>query len=187
MKQSVLISGFGGQGLMRLGKIIAQVALLEGNFVSWFPSYGAEMRGGTAHCYVKISHSPIASPLVVNPDIAILLNQPSIDKFKNRLLKGALLIVNSDLTNEPLALGDGIQCISVKLNAIAIECGDLKVANSVVLGMLSALKKHEFREETLAKVLRDTFTEKTIQDINLKGLYRGRQIMLDLALFPHQK
>ncbi len=185
MKQSVLISGFGGQGLMRLGKIIAQVALLEGNFVSWFPSYGAEMRGGTAYCYVKISESPIASPLVVNPDIAILLNQPSIDKFKDRLIKGALLIVNSNLINEPVVLSDDVQCVSVALNATAIECGSLKVINSVVLGILSALKKREFREETIAKVLKETFTEKIIQDINLKGLHKGRQIMHDLAVSRH--
>lgn len=179
MRQSVLISGFGGQGLMRLGKIIAQVALSEGNCVSWFPSYGAEMRGGTAHCYVKISEKPIASPLVVYPDIAILLNQPSLGKFRDRLCQETLTIINADLIDQPADSGVCRQCLSVKLNTIAIECGDLKVINSVVLGMLSALKEEEFRQDTIESVLRTMFAERYILDINLQGLYRGRQVMLE--------
>jgi 2-oxoglutarate ferredoxin oxidoreductase subunit gamma len=187
MKQSVLISGFGGQGLMRLGKIIAEVGLREGNFVSWFPSYGAEMRGGTAHCFVKISETPIASPLVVHPDIAMLLNQPSFNKFKNRLRKGSLLITNSNLMKETVSPVKGVESVSFNLNAMAIECGSLKVLNSIVLGMLSALKEEEFRQETIADVLKETFAEKNIQDINLRGLNRGRSAMLDLIALNRRK
>ncbi len=93
----ILISGFGGQGLLSLGKVLAKAALNEGKYTTWFPSYGAEMRGGTAHCFVKISDSPIASPFIDYPNIAMIFNQPSLDKFKNKLKQANPLILNSDL------------------------------------------------------------------------------------------
>jgi len=175
MSTDILISGFGGQGLMSLGKIIARAALIDGKATSWFPSYGAEMRGGTAHCYVKVSNTPIASPFVEYADIAVILNQPSLDKFKKRMKKDSLLIINSDLINKRFSFKD-IDIISLPLNAIALECGNLKVVNSVVLGILTVLRPSIFKKSTLAKVLKSTFFDKEILKANFKGLDKGQEL-----------
>ena len=173
MKTEILISGFGGQGLMRLGKIMAQVALDENKHTSWFPSYGAEMRGGTAHCFVKISSAPIASPLVEFPDISLIFNQPSLDKFAPRLKNKSLLIINTDLVNGFLSRGD-VQEIGLPLNKLALECASLRVANIVALGFLTAFKNNLFKEETVVKVLKKVFDKKENSEVNLKGFYKGR-------------
>src|SRR3989338_6902731 len=118
MKNEILISGSGGQGLMRLGKILAQAAVLEGKFTVFFPSYGPEMRGGTAHCFVKISDREIASPFVEFADTAIIFNQPSLVKFRARIRKEALVILNSDLISKSEAEITG-KVISLPLNKMA--------------------------------------------------------------------
>lgn len=174
MKTDILISGFGGQGLMLLGKIIAQAALREGKHVTWFPSYGAEMRGGTAHCYVKISEKEIASPLVDYPDVAIILNQPSFDKFKKKTAKAGLIILNTDLVRR-VASADKKRYLQLPLNTAALECGDGKVVNSIVLGILIS-KKRLFQEQTAVAVLKETFPVKAIQEVNLKGFHYGRRV-----------
>src|SRR6056297_2781993 len=97
MKIQILISGFGGQGMMKLGKILAEIALLQNKHTSWFPSYGAEMRGGTAHCFVKISDRHISSPFIDSPDIAVIFNQPSLARFKKSFNHKTTVILNRDL------------------------------------------------------------------------------------------
>jgi len=174
MQLDILIAGFGGQGVMSLGKIIAAAAMREGRQVSWFPSYGAEMRGGTAHCYVKISDSPIASPLADYPDIAVILNQPSFDKFKKKITKANPVILNTDLVRSAASFNNK-QCVRVPLNTAALDCGDSKVVNSIVLGILMALKQL-FREQTVISVLKETFPVRHIQEVNLKGFYYGKKI-----------
>ena len=176
METKILISGFGGQGLMRLGKILAKAALSENKHTSWFPSYGAEMRGGTAHCFVKISDSPIASPFIDYPDIAVILNQPSLNKFKKRLRRKSLLILNSDLTSSSFYSKD-VKIISLPLNKIALECGNTKVVNIIALGALLALKKNFLKKQTIIKVLKETFNQKDILDANLKGFHRGIEVV----------
>ena len=159
---------------MLLGKIIAQAALQEDKHVTWFPSYGAEMRGGTAHCYVKISDTAIASPLVDYPDAAVILNQPSFDKFKKKIIKADLVILNTDLVR-PLASSDKKRYVQVPLNSAALECGDSKVSNSIVLGILIS-RKHLFQEQTAIAVLKETFPNQQIQEVNLKGFRYGQRI-----------
>ncbi|MDD3297051.1 MAG: 2-oxoacid:acceptor oxidoreductase family protein, partial [Candidatus Omnitrophica bacterium] len=117
MEKEILISGFGGQGLMSLGKIIARAALKSNKHTIWFPSYGAEMRGGTAHCFVKISDKPIASPFIVYPDIAIILNQPSLDKFRKVIKKG-ILVTNKDLIGK-ISMSKNITLKNLPLNSMA--------------------------------------------------------------------
>lgn len=172
MKIEVLISGFGGQGLMSLGKILAKAALYENKYTTWFPSYGAEMRGGTAHCFVKISDSPIASPFVNSPDIAFIFNQPSLDKFKKYFKKETLVILNADLISK-VSLGKDIQKFNIPLNKIALECGNIKVANIVALGFLISFKKDLFKKQTIIKVLEEMFNTKDNLEINLQGFERG--------------
>lgn len=174
VKTDILISGFGGQGVMVLGKIIAQAALCENKHVTWFPSYGAEMRGGTAHCYVKISDNEIASPLVDYPDVAIILNQPSFEKFKKKIKKADLVILNTDLV-QSVASVNKKQYVQVPLNSAALECGDSKVANSIVLGILIS-RKHLFQEQTAVAVLKEVFSSQDIQEVNLKGFHYGQRI-----------
>lgn len=175
MKSSILISGFGGQGLMSLGKIIAKIALLEGKHTSWFPSYGPEMRGGTAHCFVKVSDLPIASPFVNTPDIAIILNQPSYDKFKDNLESKSILILNSDLMKKTLSVKKDIRLVNLPLNKMALECGNIKVVNIIALGVLSGLKGCFFKEKTAIKVLTENFSKGDTLEVNLRAFKRGMQ------------
>ncbi|MFH1519752.1 MAG: 2-oxoacid:acceptor oxidoreductase family protein [Candidatus Omnitrophota bacterium] len=172
----ILISGFGGQGLLSLGKVLARAALSAGKHTTWFPSYGAEMRGGTAHCFVKISNSPIASPFIDYPDIAIIFNQPSLDKFKQKLKRARLVIVNSDLISGNPSLGNTKE-VSLPFTKIALDCGNIKVANVVVLGVLTVLMPNLFNKKTLIEIIASIFKRKDILVQNLKALDKGQTLV----------
>jgi len=175
MKLNILVSGFGGQGVISLGKILAKIALKMNKHVVGFPSYGAEMRGGTAHCFVKISDSKIGSPFIEYPDIAVLLNQPSLNKFKNKLKKESIAILNSDLISSEPTLR-GVKKIGLPLNKIALSCGDIKVANIVVLGLLSTLNPNLLKRQVAVDILKEMFGHKGILDKNLKAFQKGEKI-----------
>ena len=176
MEVEILISGFGGQGIMSLGKFLAKAALKEGRHTTYFPSYGAEMRGGTAHCCVKISDSAIASPFQDHPDVALIFNQPSLDKFKKKLKKGGILILNSDLMNVKFSF-DNIRGASLPLSKIALDCGNIKVANVVALGALLSLDPSIFKKETLVNALKGTFKNQNTLNQNLKALDKGQALV----------
>ncbi len=161
--------------MMSLGKIISQAALMEDKQITGFPSYGAEMRGGTAHCFIKISDSIIASPFIENSDIAIILNQPSLDKFKSRLKKGSLAILNRDLINKE-SLDKNIKKVSLPLNKIALECGSIKVANIVALGVLVSVLPDFLKEASVLEALKQAFGKKNIWKQNLKAYHAGQSI-----------
>ncbi|MBI4823447.1 MAG: 2-oxoacid:acceptor oxidoreductase family protein [Nitrospirae bacterium] len=132
---SILIAGSGGQGILFFGKLIAQSAMNEGKNVTWFPSYGAEMRGGTANCTVQVSDEVIGSPIVRNPDILIVLNKASMERFGSRVKKNGLLIMDSSLIKEtPLRQDIGI--VKVPASDIAVSLGNAMSANMVLLGAL---------------------------------------------------
>jgi 2-oxoglutarate ferredoxin oxidoreductase subunit gamma len=175
MKIDILLSGFGGQGLMSLGKVIATAAILENKFATYMPSYGPEVRGGTAYCYVKISDVPIASPLVETPDAAIILNQQSLNKFKNQLDKNCILILNSDLMqNKPNLSAKKI--IYLPLSKAALECGDIKCANVVALGALIRLKPDILKQGTIIGILKKIFSaNNSMLNINIKALSKGHE------------
>ncbi|MDD5584380.1 MAG: 2-oxoacid:acceptor oxidoreductase family protein [Candidatus Omnitrophica bacterium] len=172
MTVEILLSGFGGQGVMSLGKALATAALSEGKYSLYFPSYGAEVRGGTAYCFVKIADTVVASPLIENPDIAIILNQPSLDKFEKGLKKGCLLIANADLITRKPVRGD-IKAVLAPLNAIALECGNSKVANIAALGILITLIPGLLKKETIITLLKKTFSSGELLEQNIKALDRG--------------
>ena len=133
MHQDVMFAGFGGQGIMLIGQMVAYAGLAEGKQVSWLPSYGPEMRGGTAYCTVVVSDQPIGSPVFANPTACVVMNRPSLEKFAPKVKKGGLLVVNSSLipiTSER----DDISELLVPCNELAIELGTGKAANMVVLG-----------------------------------------------------
>ena len=137
MTERVIMAGFGGQGMMMLGKLLAGVAMREGREVTFFPSYGAEVRGGTAHCHVVISDEPIYSPIVEEADTLIIMNQPSYDKFRPRLQAGGLLLLNSSMTepDEARERASAARCLSAPVTEMADKLGNVRVANVVMLGV----------------------------------------------------
>lgn len=139
MQDEVIISGFGGQGALFAGQLIAYAGMEEGKHVTWIPSYGPEMRGGTAHCTVVVSDEPVGSPIVRNPQAAIVLNRPSMDKYEPLVRPGGVLVVNSSLIHRQ-ATRDDITIILIPANDIAYELGDVKMANMALLGALLAAR-----------------------------------------------
>ncbi len=138
MYQDVIIAGFGGQGVLLVGKLLAYAGMLEGKRVTWFPSYGAEIRGGTANCTVIIADSEIGSPVVRNPSCLLALNDASYVKFEPRVRSGGRLFLNTSLVNRPGAR-ESIIRVDVRANDIAETLGDIRIANMVMLG--ACLKK----------------------------------------------
>ena len=128
-----VIAGFGGQGVMSIGLNLAQAAMLEGKNVTYLPSYGAEVRGGTANCTVVISDDEIASPVASSPEFVVAMNQPSVMRFQNQIQSGGLFFINSSLVESEIARGD-INVIKVPANSIAENLGSPKSANMVMLG-----------------------------------------------------
>ncbi|MBC6938207.1 MAG: 2-oxoacid:ferredoxin oxidoreductase subunit gamma [Chloroflexi bacterium] len=133
MQKEFLFSGFGGQGVMFAGQLLAYAAMDEGLEVTWIPSYGPEMRGGTAHCFVVISDKPIGSPVTRHPQVAVVFNNPSFTKYEGEVAPGGLLAVNSSLINQESRRTD-ISVLPVPATQLADSLGDLRMANVVMLG-----------------------------------------------------
>jgi len=172
MTERILIAGAGGQGIMLLGKIIAEAAMREEKFVTWLPSYGAEVRGGTAHCMVVISDKEIGSPYVNKADTLIAMNQPSLERFAERLKNNGLLIINSSLAG---GVKKGrTQTFSFPFTDIAGGLGNIKIANMVALGVFIARKKI-ISAQTVMKTINEIAPsdKKTLVEINLQALKEG--------------
>lgn len=137
MRHEMIMSGFGGQGVLLMGQILAYAGMLEEKHVSWIPSYGPEMRGGTANCSVVITDGATGSPMVETPTAAVVLNLPSLDKFEAAVQTNGVLIVNSSLIDKEVKRRD-IKVYRVPVNEIATELGNVKMANMVALGALIA-------------------------------------------------
>jgi 2-oxoglutarate ferredoxin oxidoreductase subunit gamma len=135
MQTEIIISGFGGQGALFAGQLLAYTGLDNGMHVTWFPSYGPEMRGGTAHCVVIISDDEIGAPIVKNPAAVIVMNIPSLDKYESLVKQGGVLVVNSSLVDRNPERDD-IQVVLIPANEIAEELGSQRLANLVLLGAL---------------------------------------------------
>ncbi len=133
-----IFSGFGGQGVLSTGQILAQAAMLQGRFVTYLPSYGAEVRGGTANCTVTISDEEIASPIASEPEFVVALNQPSFSRFQNLLHSGGFLLYNSSLVEPSFVRGD-IETRGVPITELARQIGNVKVANMIMLGAFIAV------------------------------------------------
>lgn len=133
MVQEIIIAGFGGQGVMSMGQLLAYAGMLEGKHVSWIPSYGPEMRGGTANCAVTISEEEIGSPIVSEPNSLIVLNLPSLIKFEPTLVPGGLLLLNTLMTGQTYTRKD-VKGHEIPAVEIADRLGNTKVANMVMLG-----------------------------------------------------
>ena len=171
MKEELIIAGFGGQGVIMAGKLLCIAAMGEGKFVSHIPSYGAEMRGGTANCSVVISDTEIGSPTITEPDVAIVLNKPSLTKFEPKVKPGGLLIYNSSLIDRKPERTD-ITTVDLKANDISEAEGSDRAANMAVIGKLISLKPEIASLESVIKALDIAISarNKKYNEINIKVL-----------------
>ena len=176
--EEVIIAGFGGQGIMLTGKLLAQTAMKRGLEVTYMPSYGAEVRGGTANCMVVIAEKKIACPVVGKPDSLIVLNKASLNKFGPRLKNNGLLIMNSSLIDTQPQLDDSIEIIPVPADELAVELGSQKSANMVALGAYLQ-KRGYLTPDGAAQALPDVLARryhKTLP-VNIKALRRGAEFV----------
>lgn len=173
--RTLFCAGFGGQGVMVLGQLVAYAGIDEGRFVTWMPSYGPEMRGGTANCTVVVSDAEIGSPFVSKADIVITFNQPSLDKYESIVKPGGTLIYNSDISKYDKPRGD-INVIAVPASGLAHDVGNDKALNIVMLGALVELSD-VIGGETAVKVIREKLGAKKPQylESNLKAFEEGRK------------
>lgn len=176
--EKLLCAGFGGQGVMSLGKILAYGGMLEGKKVTWLPSYGPEMRGGTAYCCVMISDKPIGSPLITDDATSgIIMNLPSFAKFEPRISDGGLMLVNSSLVNKTSRRTD-LHAYYIPAVEEAEICGDARMANTVMLGAYLQVT-NLITEASILKAFRLVFgtTSKKVLHQNKEALARGRDII----------
>ena len=150
-KISVLVAGFGGQGALFSGKVIAHGGVIEKRYVSWIPSYGPEMRGGTANCGVILSDQPIGSIMVETPDVLIAMNRPSLDKFESAVVSGGIIVVDSSLIDRKVERTD-VQTYYVPATKMANDMGIPKMANLILLGAVFK-KTGCIKEETIKEAI----------------------------------
>lgn len=170
---NILIAGFGGQGVLFVGKLLAYQGLIEDKNVSWLPSYGPEMRGGTANCSVIVSDTPIGSPIIDNPDILIAMNLPSLDKYEKSVAKGGKIFVDSFLIERKVERAD-VDTYYVPATQMASDSGATALANMVILGKV--MRETNFVDyanitEALKKVV--SARHRDLIEFNLKALDMG--------------
>ena len=176
MTHEILIAGFGGQGILSMGMTLSYAGMIEGKEVSWMPSYGPEMRGGTANCIVIISDRKISSPIISKFDVVIAMNQPSVQKFENSVKPGGFFIYDSTKVIEPPARTD-ISVIPVPASAEAVTLGNTRVANMIVLGTVLGTTDPVSVEAVLGalkKVLPERYHH--MLPLNERALRRGMQV-----------
>jgi 2-oxoglutarate ferredoxin oxidoreductase subunit gamma len=173
-----IFAGFGGQGVLLIGQILAYAGMYESKNTTWFPAYGAEVRGGTANCSVVISDEPIGSPVISEPEIIVAMNRPSLERFEGMLKPGGTLFYNSSIIEVKPKRTD-IKAVAIPANDIANELGNPRVANMVVLGAI--LKSTGVVNiDTVTKVLQDkvfTGKKKDLITINRKALEKGMELV----------
>ncbi len=175
INESILSAGFGGQGIMLLGKVLATAGMEQNLHVTYLPSYGAEVRGGTAHSMVRISSHTIGNPVIEKADTGIIMNEPSLVKFEKKIKPGGLLILNKSLIKEKVSRSD-IDIVEVELTDEAIKLGNIKVANMIALSIF-ATKKDIIKKETLCDVVKKMGSaKKVLIEINLKAIEIGIRI-----------
>lgn len=177
MLQELVISGFGGQGVLSMGKILAYSGIMENKEVSWFPAYGPEQRGGTANVTVIISDRPISSPVVNQYDIAIVLNQPSLDKFEDRVKPGGVLIYDSYGINRKVERKD-IHVYRINAMDESMKMDNTKVFNMIILGGLLRISPM-VELENVMKGLKESLPERhhKLLPMNEQAILRGMEIV----------
>ena len=173
MNKEMIFAGFGGQGVMLMGQILAYAGMLEGQQVSWFPAYGPEMRGGTANCSIIIGDEPVGTPIVTEPSVVVAMNLPSLDKFEPMLPVGGTLLINSSLIDRKPHRTD-VKTYYVPCNDIAQELGNLKVANMVMVGAIIAASGVVNIDSVINVLAKKIFKNKPkVMPINEQAIRRG--------------
>jgi 2-oxoglutarate ferredoxin oxidoreductase subunit gamma len=175
--EEIIIAGFGGQGVLSMGMTLAYAGMTEGKEVSWMPSYGPEMRGGTANCMVILSDMAISSPILSKFDTAIILNQPSMDKFANRVKTGGLLMYDTGNILKPCTRND-IEIVGIDASTEALVLKSHKVMNMIILGAFLTLKPvvpQSAIMEALKKVLPEKYHN--LLDLNKRALETGSALV----------
>jgi 2-oxoglutarate ferredoxin oxidoreductase subunit gamma len=168
-----LFAGFGGQGILFAGKLLAYKGLLDGKEVSWLPSYGPEMRGGTASCSIIISDTPVGSPIVAKPDILIAMNLPSLDKYENSVTEGGMIFYDSSLIERDVIRKD-VKAFPIPSTKMADDNGTPTLANMIIMGKV--LKEiGEFNEDSVRAALSKVISAKRADmlDVNFKAMKLG--------------
>jgi len=178
MEKSFIFAGFGGQGVILAGKILAQAAADSGLQVTWLPSYGPEMRGGTANCTVVLSDEPIGSPVVDTPTVLVAMNLPSLDRFEKTVAKRGMMLVNSSLMARPTERND-VRVLSVPANDIAVSLGNSHVANMVALGAIikaTGTIRLELIKSAMSRMLSHKVSAKLVA-VNKQALEAGYNVV----------
>ncbi len=178
LNERVIMAGFGGQGIMSMGQLLTYAGMLEGKQVSWLPSYGPEMRGGTSNCNVIVSDSLIGSPVITNnATCSIVMNLPSFWKFEENVEKGGTILINSSLIDSK-ATRDDITAYYIPANEVALELGNAKAANMVMLGAYLALSG-AVKQESVLEALKKVFGpgKAHLLPLNEQALTRGAQLV----------
>ena len=173
MINNLLIAGFGGQGILFAGKFLAYKGLLEGKQISWLPSYGPEMRGGTANCSVIISDTPVGSPIVSNPDILVVMNLPSLDKYENAAVPGSKIFVDSALIDRKVQRED-VDVFYIPATKLASDAGIPTLANMIMMGKMirqTSVVSFDDIKSALEKVVSAKHAD--MLSYNLKALETG--------------
>lgn len=169
-----IFAGFGGQGILMMGYTLAYAAMNENRFVTYLPSYGAEVRGGTAHCTVSIGDEEIASPIASVPDHLAIMNAPSLNRFQNMLKKGGGCLLNTSLVHDKKTVRQDIEVFEIPVSEMAEELGDIRCANMIMLGAFLKVAG-EVKPESVLAILEKTFRgkKKAVQERNEKALWSG--------------
>lgn len=173
MFQGIIMAGFGGQGIVSGGIMLAYAGMVDGKHVTFFPAYGAEMRGGTANCSVVVSDEPVASPVVGAPDSILIMNEPSLPRFEPALKEGGRLFLNTSLISSRPTRAD-IEVIEIPASDIAEELGNIKCANMVMLGAF-AKKTGAVKTDTLTQNIKKVYVRASDEmvEVNKKAVERG--------------
>lgn len=177
MEHQIVIAGFGGQGVMSMGQLMTYAGMVEDKQVSYLPSYGPEMRGGTANCNVIISDQPVGSPVITEATCLMALNRPSLEKYESMVVPGGIVIVNSSLIDIPCSRED-VDCYYIPANEMALEMGNTRVANIIMLGAYLKLTDAVHPEDVLKalpKVLGESKAK--LIPINREALARGAKFI----------
>ncbi|MDP8299460.1 MAG: 2-oxoacid:acceptor oxidoreductase family protein [Candidatus Tantalella remota] len=175
INETIICAGFGGQGIMVMGKVLANAGMKKGLHVTWMPSYGAEVRGGTAHSAVRISTDPVGSPMVPVAGVAIIMNGPSLTKFVDRIDPGGLLILNTSMAEGKVERGD-IEVVEAPLTEEAIKMVNVRVANMVAIGIYVARRGILAKDDFMGVIEEMAKGRAELIPINVKALERGIEI-----------
>jgi len=176
MEKTFIFAGFGGQGMLLIGKFMAMACMLDGKHVSWLPSYGPEMRGGTANCSVIVSDDPVASPLVDKADVIVAMNRPSLDKFEDSVKPGGVLVINSSIIDRK-AVRDDITVVYCDANGVAESVKNPKGANVAILGAVMGACKDITSVDSMMQAIKIELGEKKAKflDGNKAALVAGME------------